>query len=198
MVDIRQGELHVWSATQARILKYADLSRVYFSEEERKKAASLGSVAVRDAGMAARLYTRIILSAYLSCDPAEVLLTENEYGKPLISNDLSSDLFYNISHSGGRILLGIAYRASVGVDIERVRSDLPYLNLARRFFARSEYNLIVNAPESDKVNMFFRIWTKKEAFVKAQGRGIAYGLKQFVVDPVNKGMDCLRLVFRCI
>ncbi|MBA3915977.1 MAG: 4'-phosphopantetheinyl transferase superfamily protein, partial [Acidobacteriales bacterium] len=88
---------------------------------------------------------------------------------------------FNVSHSGGMILVAVASDRRVGVDIERVRSDFDVVQIAERFFSPAEHAALRKVPLPGKAEAFFRCWTRKEAFIKALGEGLSHPLHQFDV-----------------
>ncbi|MBO4859256.1 MAG: 4'-phosphopantetheinyl transferase superfamily protein [Treponema sp.] len=105
----------------------------------------------------------------------------NSNGKPYISCSDKEAVQFNLSHSGDYAMCIIG-DSPVGCDVERVRKI--DLKLAERFFAQSEKEMISNQPtEDDKINTFFRLWTLKESYVKAEGQGLSIGLNSFAVQP---------------
>lgn len=130
-----------------------------------------------------KIITRIILSKYLHCPPEQIEFHIGSHGKPSIHN---SDLQFNVSDSGCYVLLGVTRNHPIGVDIERIDRNIDYLALSKRFFTTREYEAIVNS--ADQKTTFFRCWTQKEAFIKAVGLGLSYGLSNFDVAPNE---DCL-------
>jgi len=124
-----------------------------------------------------KIMTREILADYLQQNPAEIALEVGEHGKPFIKNN---PLHFNVSHSGDYFLMGVTRESAVGVDIECARPNRDFLALAKRFFTPSEFAAI----QSDKnpVAAFYRCWTRKEAFIKAAGLGLSFGLSNFEVD----------------
>ncbi len=96
-------------------------------------------------------------------------------GKPFLLND--KNLQFNVSHSKDIVICAVAQN-EIGVDIEYTkRASKNYLEIAKRFFSQSEYNSVKN----DGKDAFFKIWTLKEAYVKAIGTGITIPLKDFSV-----------------
>lgn len=73
-------------------------------------------------------------------------------------------------------------RAEVGVDIEKIRSDVEHLQLADRFFSEYERAQLRQFSGRDLDKAFFRCWTRKEAYVKAKGGGLAISLTEFDVS----------------
>ncbi len=78
-------------------------------------------------------------------------------------------------------MVAVASQREVGVDIEQIRSNVECEQLAERFFSPGERNLISGLPEDEKLQAFFRLWTCKEAFLKAHGAGLSRSLSSFDV-----------------
>jgi 4'-phosphopantetheinyl transferase len=116
---------------------------------------------------------------------------EFDYGasrKPFLKKtDASQNPVFNISHSHGQVLVAISMNRNIGVDIEKIRNNVEYEKLALRFFSAAEHAALMQLPETQRVAAFFATWTRKEAFVKAVGKGIAFGLSEFEVniDPLE-------------
>ena len=114
-------------------------------------------------------------------DEKTAVFETNSNGKPYISCSDKEAVHFNLSHSGDYAMCIIG-ESPVGCDVERVRKI--DLKLADRFFAQSEKEMISNQPtEDDKINTFFRLWTLKESYVKAEGQGLSIGLNSFAVQP---------------
>src|SRR4029453_9894215 len=131
------------------------------------------------------------LAAYLGCAPDAVRLTLGEHGKPFLDGPFlagARGLEFNVSHSGGGPLVGIARGQALGVDIETLRRRRPVLDLARRFFAAEEASALASLDEAHRQMAFLRLWSCKEAVVKALGSGIGFGLErlQFDIDPAGE------------
>jgi 4'-phosphopantetheinyl transferase len=123
----------------------------------------------------ARDWLRGMLAGYVDCAPADVRIDLGEHGKPFLPD--RPDLHFNLSHSGGALLLGIG-RVPLGVDIETAGRRRPALELARRFFAGDEAAALARLDPSRQLDAFLRLWSCKEAVVKALGRGIGFGLSR--------------------
>ncbi|MFE0152156.1 4'-phosphopantetheinyl transferase family protein [Nonomuraea sp. NPDC059007] len=101
--------------------------------------------------------------------------------------DRSQGLDFNLSHSGEWALIAVAPEGRrVGVDVERISSDVDILELAARMYQPEEVERVraAGAPE------FFRLWTAKEAYIKATGVGLA-GLRDTRVTPAHEGSAAL-------
>ena len=131
---------------------------------------------------------RILLGAYLHLPPDQVVYLANAFGKPALdglalpTTPLASKLRFNLSHSAGAALFAFALHQEVGVDIEQVRQDFEFLPIARRFFSPAEQQTLLALPPEQHPQAFFNCWTRKEAYIKAQGQGLSLPLDQFDVS----------------
>ena len=105
-------------------------------------------------------------------------ISYTEFGKPFIEN---SKINFNLSHSGDWCFIAVSLIKDIGIDIEKVRKIEDVLKIADRYFAINEYEHIKNFDSTEQINEFFRIWTLKEAFIKAIGEGLSFPLKNFSV-----------------
>jgi 4'-phosphopantetheinyl transferase len=107
----------------------------------------------------------------------ETPLTKGEHGKPsLVSRP---DIHYNLSHANG-VCACVADRDECGIDCETVRPYRP--RVTQRVFSAEEQAVLAALPEGERDMYFFRIWTLKEAFVKAIGVGVSYPMKTVSFD----------------
>lgn len=108
-------------------------------------------------------------------EPDEVSL--NEYEKPFYKEH--PEIHFSLSHSGTMAMCAISDRP-IGCDVERQRQR--DFDIAKRFFAKEEYELIKSQPtEQEQTSMFFRIWTLKESFIKCIGTGLSTPLNEFSI-----------------
>jgi 4'-phosphopantetheinyl transferase len=129
----------------------------------------------RDA--AASAVVRSLLAAYLNCAADAVHIERGEYGKPRVVN---APVEFNVTHSGDALLSGLSRNVVLGVDLEVVsRRTRPVLDLARRWFTPREADSLAALPVAQQHFAFLRLWTCKEAVLKAQGHGISHGLARF-------------------
>lgn len=143
------------------------------SEERRERALRLRFDKDRRLCVAAELLLRRTL-----CDfgyTEEPVILRGVYGKPYLAD--GDGVFFNLSHSGDRVLCAVS-DLECGCDIERVREA--DLRVAERFFCPSEYALIASQTAAERRNeLFFRLWTLKESYVKASGRGLSMPFDSF-------------------
>jgi 4'-phosphopantetheinyl transferase len=98
----------------------------------------------------------------------------NEYGKPCILEP--KDIHFNISHSGDWVVCAIDNKP-IGIDVETIKPI--DLNIARRFFTVEEYNHLMKKDEYNRIRYFYMLWTLKESYIKAIGKGLKIPLNSF-------------------
>jgi len=175
-------EVHVWRASLGLARCNLKYLQQLLSGDEQQRAERFVDPKDRDAFIAARGLLRLILSRYLEQAPEALCFRYGLHGKPALVPELNPDrLCFNLSHSAGLALYAVAMNQEVGVDLERVHPNLPYEAIARRFFSPQESATLLALPAHERCEAFFNCWTRKEAYVKAQGRGIALPLNQFEV-----------------
>lgn len=126
---------------------------------------------------------RRILSQTVGRPPQAIRIHRTEHGKPYLAD--YPELAFNLSHTGDRMVIAVGRNCRLGIDIEtcKPRPNLPAL--VAKCFAEVEAAWWQALPDADKNREFYRYWTRKEAFVKATGRGIGQGLHRCVIDPGN-------------
>ena len=115
-----------------------------------------------------------MLSRYLRIAPGDVELSRSEAGKPFVTKEVrgQSAIMFNMSHAHGRVLIAVSKGQEVGVDLERIRSDVEVAKLSERYFTPSEHTAIMQSTQEQRATRFFRYWVAKEAVLKAQGIGL--------------------------
>ncbi|MEP4952602.1 MAG: 4'-phosphopantetheinyl transferase superfamily protein [Paracoccaceae bacterium] len=123
---------------------------------------------------------REMLGNWMNIDPAKVTFETGWNGKPSVSNEAGPS--FSISHSGRRAAIAITQTAPVGIDIEQERDRKLDRKTAQRFFAPGEAAALKPLSDIAHRSAFTRLWTLKEAFVKATGEGMARKLNSFEID----------------
>lgn len=129
--------------------------------------------------LAGRSLLRRVLGRMRGCDPQKLVFHYNAKGRPELAD---GGFAFNLSHSHGLGLLAVTPSGRIGVDVEQVRPVTDLLGLARRYFTPEEVWAIEVADISGQAEVFYQIWTRKEAFIKAHGEGVAYGLDRVQVS----------------
>ena len=111
-------------------------------------------------------------------------------GKPHLAGLVGhGDLYFNFSNSLDLGLLAVTRECELGVDLEQIREMSDLTGLASRYFARSESAAIFACSESTaRMQAFFRFWTRKEAYLKAVGKGLTFPLRDVEVS-LGDGTD---------
>ena len=148
---------------------------------ERAGCRRLRGARARREQVAARAALRRILSLYVGRPPGRLEFRRGPFGKPYLRQRAGPEIYFNLSHSGGFGLVGVTRAAEVGVDLEFRRRDRDWRRLAARFFAPEELAWLEGLPAGERLGGFYRIWTLKEAWLKATGHGLRYGLGRFAV-----------------
>jgi len=126
--------------------------------------------------VAGELLARYSVGQYLGKADQEINLVFGDKGKPHIDN--LKNIHYNISHSGHYVVCAVA-AAELGIDVERVREV--NLRIAERFFSESEIIDLMARNEDDRMHYFITLWTIKESYLKAIGRGLTQHLNSFTI-----------------
>lgn len=182
-LEVACGVVHVWRAaldvSPELLVRFSDL----LAEDEHSRAARFVFPRDRDRFLVARSILRDILGRYLVLHPAEIRFSYGESGKPELAPDLSgSRLRFNLAHSRDLALYAFTLGREVGIDVEFVRSDLATEEIAERFFSQREAAELRALPPAEQPAAFFRCWTRKEAYIKARGRGFRIPLASFDVS----------------
>jgi 4'-phosphopantetheinyl transferase len=128
---------------------------------------------------------RRLLSEATGVPAEELAFAEGPHGKPRLAG--TNGPRFNVSHSGCWALIGFSDRRDIGVDIEFMRAAGGELDLARSFFSDAEYRSLAGLANGTLLSSFYKIWTCKEAILKAYGAGITEHLKNFSVELTEDG-----------
>jgi len=189
-ISLQPDEVHVWrlalDGPTAPFLELLDTdevaraNRFYFAKH-------------RERFLIARGFLRLLLGRYLQADPKNLEFVYGEWGKPALAGEFREHrLRFNMSHSQGMALYALTYGREIGVDVEYVRADFTSEDIAQRFFSPFEVSVLCGLPENDRVAGFFRCWTRKEAYIKATGRGMSQPLDGFDVTLGHAEVELLR------
>ncbi len=180
--ELLENEVHVWRATLDCLPLHGQALQQSLSKDERQKSERFHFAHDRHHYVVARGLLRTLLGHYLHLPPAQLCFEYNPYGKPMLaSTPAQAPLSFNLSHSGGLALYAFARNRAVGVDLERMRTDLDHEQLAEHVFSPNERREFHALPVDQKVEAFFNGLTRKEAYVKARGQGLTLPLDQFDV-----------------
>jgi 4'-phosphopantetheinyl transferase len=174
------GELHLWRATLDQSEAIRERLWGYLSDEEQERAGKFRFDNGRFHYIVGRGLLRQLLGSYLAAPPHSLRFASGPNGKPHLID--YAQFSFNVAHGQGRLLLGFCRGADLGVDIEQIRLPQRADGVARRFFAPAEYVTFAAAPPEQQAEVFFNCWTRKEAYIKATGEGLACPLNAFEVS----------------
>lgn len=153
----------------------------YISKEKKVKVCKFVNWEDKYRGLISEVLIRNIIWDELNIRNDDIFFEKNQFGKPFLKG--YDNFHFNISHSGEWIVCTID-NEDIGIDIEKIQ-NINYGELAQSFFTEKEYNYIVEASLNDQLNNFYRIWTLKESYIKAEGRGLSIPLKSFDIEIIN-------------
>jgi 4'-phosphopantetheinyl transferase len=183
---LANDEVRVY-ATEIRAPSPASILRLAacLSMDERMRADRFMFDRDRHVFIAAHALLRHVLGVALG-DHALRFRIER-YGKPELDGMFDGAVRFNLSHTHGMAVCAVCRHYPVGIDVEAIDRNVDVEALARRFFAPAEYDRIAAAAPAARGEIFFRLWTLKEAIIKAIGDGLSLPLKDFAftLDPLS-------------
>lgn len=150
------------------------------SQEELNRAIRYRSIPALQDFVTVRASLRRILAAELSTNPSEIRFEILPEGKPILTKQHGS-LHFNVSHTSGLAMIAISRELELGIDVENTFRQTDLIPLARRYFAPSETEQLMDLDPDAQRSGFFRIWTSKEAYIKARAKGLGIPLDRFSI-----------------
>jgi 4'-phosphopantetheinyl transferase len=171
-------EIHLWRLAHERDASARGRYDTILSPEEKRRAARFRVARSREEFVQTRGCLRLLLAHYTGLPHAALSLESGPFGKPSLPRH---HLSFNVSHTEGVSLIAIAH-SRVGVDVERVVASPDLPAIAHSHFSPGEIAKLQALSGREHTEAFFRCWTRKEAFLKAQGFGLPHGLDSFEVS----------------
>lgn len=176
---LKAGEVHVWRASLARLGELPALWST-LTADERSRADRFGLPRDRARFVTARGLLRVILGWHLDRDPAVLRFRYGPQGKPALAD--GGELRFNVAHAGDLALYAFSLGCELGVDVERVRTDLPLAAMADVVLSPRDRIALAAAFPTRRPDAFFPRWVLKEAYVKAVGAGMSMALERISID----------------
>ncbi len=177
---INNSQVHVWQATLKSLnVLPGDISD-FLSPFELERANKLKFPHDQEQFVLRHYLLRIILSKYCECHPNEIRFRYDSYEKPYIDLPVFNEINFNMSSSADLIIIGLCRKTDIGIDVEKVHHIQDMEQIVRENFSHKELKYFNSEP--DKTAAFFKIWTRKEAFIKAVGKGFYFPLKSFYCE----------------
>lgn len=182
MGDIQSNEVQLWLVEDQHISEQAllDEYKVLLNAEEQTRYERLIFPKHQKQFLVSRALLRTVLGNCLKLPPESLVFARNAYGKPRIASfEKTLPISFNLSHTNGLSVLAVTQGDDLGVDAEYLTRKVDILKLAQRFFSKQEYDELAALDVKDFDERFFRLWTLKEAYIKACGMGLAIPLRDF-------------------
>ncbi len=181
VLSLPNGVLHIWRARLDVSPDSLAHLAANLSRDEVERAQRFRFARDRQEFIAARGILRLLLGRYLRKPPSRIAILRATHGKPYISAAAGERLRFNVSHSHGVALFAFAHEREVGIDIEKLEDGSATDRLAQRFFSVAERSELRELAAKMRTEAFFHCWTRKEAYVKANGDGLRVPLDGFDV-----------------
>jgi 4'-phosphopantetheinyl transferase len=193
-LELSASSIHIWEFPLTISGLALENFAALLSEDERVRAARFHFEKDARRFTVARAAVRSILGSYLLTHGRELRFDYSHHGKPSLA-DAATDIRFSVSHSVELAMLAVVRGREVGVDLEMIRENVETDQLAERYFSEREGASLRELSNEDRVRAFFRCWTCKEAFLKAQGFGLSRSLGSFDVE-VNPSLPARLLATR--
>jgi 4'-phosphopantetheinyl transferase len=171
--ELAFGEAHVWSVRLDAPPRTSAGLYATLTDDERNRSARFRFERDRKRYIVARGVLRELLGRYLKIEPGQIRFAYNAFGKPRLSPACGNRIEFNLSHSNDLALIAVAAHTSVGIDVEYIWTQHDYADVARQFFSAAEVDHLNRLPSHLRPQAFFSCWTRREAYVKAGGEGLA-------------------------
>ena len=171
--------VHIWIINYEKCLEMYNYHKKFLNQDEQIQTERFHFGIDANRYSLTRALLKLILAKILNKAPLEILFNKNEFGKPYLKD--RHKLFFNVSHSGNLGLIAITDLNEIGVDVEQFRTQMTTTDIAQRFFSKKEVEIFNTLSGKDRQIGFFNCWSRKEAFIKAVGKGLSLPLNSFDV-----------------
>jgi len=144
------------------------------SIDELKKAKNYKKKSDKFFFILRRYLLRKIVSGFVGIAPEKLIFSVGKCGKPKLKYPVGKKIDFNISHSGNLIAIAVSESGKVGIDVEKMRKI--DTRVARSYFSKQDLSYIASDKKNQKEN-FYKIWTLKESYIKAVGKGFSLPVK---------------------
>lgn len=180
-MELGDRDLHIWSAKlHASDAAIAAFEKI-LSPEEADRCGRFHQAQHRRSYAVSHGVLRSLLGRYLGISPELVAFRYERAGKPVLAIP-GTPLAFNMSHSGDLAVYAFAKDCHLGIDVEQVRPVPDLEGVACRFFSPEECSQMLGLDGAERIEAFFRCWTRKEAYIKAVGDGLSMPLDKFQVS----------------
>lgn len=174
-------DIHVWAAWLQTSTENVPRCASLLAPEENERAARFRFDRHRNRFIAGRAVLRSLLGRYLNRPPEKLQFSYGQHGKPSLAAEFDQSIHFNLAHSEDLALFAVTRLGPIGIDVEQIRPMADADDLVERFFSSRENALFQPLCGDQKSVAFFNLWTRKEAWLKATGEGIAHSLNRVEV-----------------
>jgi 4'-phosphopantetheinyl transferase len=175
------NDVHIWLIRFNQSEHIISESDAILSAEEKKRAKRFHFPIDQKRFSVTRTLLKKKLSGIINLPAPYIVFSFSKFGKPELESK-SPKIYFNVSHSGNLGLVAISDLGPIGIDVEQFRSEMTTADIAKRFFSKAEIESYLSLPEDQKLQGFFNCWSRKEAFIKAVGKGLSLPLHTFDVS----------------
>ncbi|MBN2040683.1 MAG: 4'-phosphopantetheinyl transferase superfamily protein [Spirochaetes bacterium] len=178
---LKGNEAHIWLVEINKQVRELDYYASILTSDEKKRSSRFVFEKDRNRDIINRAVLRLLLSKYIKIDPGRINYNYNKFNKPELSHPVNNELKFNLSHSGNLIIYAFSLRREIGIDIEKKRELNDADGIISRFCSEQEKSEYFSYPAEERGNIFISCWTRKEAYIKARGEGLAFPLNNFTM-----------------
>lgn len=189
--QMSDGDVHVWAARLDYQTERLSFFKSLLSYQEKMIIGTIRHPAQKMRFIYCRGILKLILSQYLNVAIPDLEICIGENGKPRLAvGSYPGDFSFNLSHSNDLTLYVVTNKRHAGIDLEYMHLKSDPLKIAKCFFSANEYDLMASTHPSLRQEMFLRIWTLKEAFLKASSRGLQgiSGVEVYIATDTADGL----------
>lgn len=188
MLSALTHEIHVWLGDPCLLIPSNDMTIFVAQLDQAEKDRYHRFLFEKDRHhfLAAHVLVRMALSHYVDLPLDHWRFTSNEFGRPeIVGTTDTLPLRFNLSHTRGLVVCVVTHDMDCGIDAEHIRPLPSYLAIARRMFTEREYDYMTGVAQDQQYETFFKIWTLKEAYIKARGMGLSLDMATFEFSIVS-------------
>jgi 4'-phosphopantetheinyl transferase len=187
------GDIHVWLINLVIGAINQEKLKSFLSADEKLRTDRFHFDHDRIRYVAARGAMRAILSTYVGVPSDQLEFRYGKQGKPNFEPDSAGKfLSFNLSHSGDLAIMAVGRNRNIGIDVERIRTDCSYEEIALAYFSADEFKFLTSLRPENRAKGFFDCWTRKEAYIKARGGGLQIPRENFDVSLELDAPGCFR------
>jgi len=167
------GQIHIWSIALRNSPPFQHWLYQSLSEREKSKVARVITAWKQDYQIQARGWLRWLLAQYTGLSPGDIAYQYGSLGKPKLACS-NSTVQFNATDSGEVMLCAFSNSHELGIDVELTPRQVRHQRISEKKFTPHELQALSGRAPEQQSNTFLALWTRKEAYGKATGRGIRY------------------------